>query len=263
MMQRERGMAAREISAMHFSGSTSDPIIEGATYGHRPASGDAHGVGDPEADTNWVKATARELGAALVGVCSCDDRLIRSKGEVAGLGGYARFPWVVVMAVTMDREAFRESPSPEIHSATTAGYARMKVLASSLADAIAGRGHESFATGNGEAGSVPLAVVAGLGRLGRSGLLLTQPHGACVRICKVFTAMPLLPDRAPDPVVSGCCADCDSCARACPGAAIETGTAPAGNYWAVDAERCRKVWTQLETRCAACITHCPRTWIVA
>ncbi len=42
---------------------------------------------------------------------------------------------------------------------------------------------------------------------------------------------------------------------------IETAAAPSGSYWAVDAERCRKVWTELETKCAACITHCPRTWV--
>jgi len=256
-------MAARETPASHCSGSTPDPAIEGAAYGHRPARGDAREIGDPEADTAWVKAIAHELGAYLVGVCPCDEELLRPKGEVAGLGGSARFPWVVVMVVTMDREGFRESPSSGIHAATREGYARMKVLASSLADAIAERGHESFAAGNGEAGSVPLAVVAGLGRLGRSGLLLTRSYGACVRICKVFTAMPLLADRPSDPVGDECCVDCDSCARACPAAAIETGVAPAGDYWKVDSERCRKGWTRLETRCAACITHCPRTWAAA
>ena len=256
-------MAARETPAIHFSGSTPDPVIEGAAYGHRPARGDAHGVDDPEANTDWIKATACELGADLVGICSCDDQMLRPKGEVAGLGGSARFPWVIVMAVTMDREAFRESPSPEIQAATRAGYARMKVLASSLADALAERGHESFAAGNGEAGSVPLALVAGLGQLGRNGLLLTRSYGACVRICKVFTAMPLSSDLPSDPVGAGCCVDCDRCARACPAAGIETGAEPAGSYWKVDAERCRKVWTELETRCAACITHCPRTWSVA
>lgn len=38
--------------------------------------------------------------------------------------------------------------------------------------------------------SIPLAIEAGLGELGRNGLLITKDFGPCVRLCKIFTTCP-------------------------------------------------------------------------
>ena len=46
--------------------------------------------------------------------------------------------------------------------------------------------------------TIPMAVDAGLGELGRNGLLLTEKYGPRVRLCKVFTDLPLEPDEPID-----------------------------------------------------------------
>jgi len=40
--------------------------------------------------------------------------------------------------------------------------------------------------------SIPLAIDAGLGELGRNGLLITAEYGYCIRLCKIFTNLPLI-----------------------------------------------------------------------
>ncbi len=69
--------------------------------------------------------------------------------------------------------------------------------------------------GNDTALSIPQAVDAGLGELGRNGLLITPDRGPCVRICKVFADMPLAPDRPVRFGVSEFCRSCARCADAC------------------------------------------------
>ena len=64
--------------------------------------------------------------------------------------------------------------------------------------------------GNDTALSIPLAIDAGLGELGRNGLLITPEYGACVRLCKVFTDLPLEADR---PVEFGLAEICQRCRR--------------------------------------------------
>ncbi len=247
-----------------FSGPTSNPIVGDATYGYRPALTQPLVRNDSEQNTFLLKALARELNADLVGVCANDDKLLRPNGEVAKRGGAQRFGWVVVIGVNMDREGFRTSPSDRIHEATREGYARMKVMASALADGLAARGWESFAAGNGEAWSVALAYRAGLGQLGRNGMLLASgvdgATGSCLRLCKVFTSLPLIPDQPAARICADVCRECTQCAQSCPAGAIEDGDSPAGKYWQIDGEKCRAKWSELETRCAACITHCPLTW---
>ena len=42
--------------------------------------------------------------------------------------------------------------------------------------------------------SIPIAIDAGLGELGRNGLLVTPKYGPRVRLAKILTNMPLVPD---------------------------------------------------------------------
>ena len=53
-----------------------------------------------------------------------------------------------------------------------------------------------------------MAVDAGLGELGRNGQLITRDFGSSVRISKVFTDLPLIPDRPVDLGVQRFCEQC-------------------------------------------------------
>lgn len=61
------------------------------------------------------------------------------------------------------------------------------------------------------------AVLAGLGFIGKNGLLITKEYGSKVRLATVLTDMPLEPQR---PRLSDGCGDCERCKSACPAGAI-------------------------------------------
>ena len=109
---------------------------------------------------------------------------------------------------------------------------------------------------------------AGLGQVGRNGLLITPELGPRVRICKVFTDLPLKPDNPVDFGVTEFCKVCKRCAQACEVDAISMETEPtwtpacdANNpgalKWYVDTTKCHNFWYDNGTECATCIAVCP------
>lgn len=109
-----------------------------------------------------------------------------------------------------------------------------------------------------------VATRAGLGWIGKSGLLITRRHGPRVRLASVFTTMPL---PVAVPIESSECGGCTCCVRACPASAIK------GTPWRtgvprealVDVQACRRtaerlLWTRTGHRdsvCGICIAVCP------
>ena len=61
------------------------------------------------------------------------------------------------------------------------------------------------------------AAICGLGRVGRSGSILTKEYGPLQRFSFIITNAPL---QADPEMAAGICDDCLACARACPGRAI-------------------------------------------
>jgi len=95
-----------------------------------------------------------------------------------------------------------------------------------LAEAIRMMGYNAIPCKNGTALSIPLAIDAGLGQLGRNGLLITPKYGPAVRIGKVLTDMPLVPDRPIDFGVTEFCQSCKKCAEHCPPGPSPSMTGP-------------------------------------
>jgi hypothetical protein len=238
-------------------------IVRGASspYGFAPAAKTAEpGLGDDRAaNSRLIKKKARELGADRVGICPLNREWLSVKHHL-DRHSPVEFTSVIVIAVNMDRDRFRKSPSPGIRTETRRGYRRMEKAAGGLASFLSGCGCNALSAGNGEALSVPQAVEAGMGRLGRNGMLLSDDAGACLRICKVFTDAPLEPDPRPETPAHDLCRVCVKCANACPADAIEDGDEPPDGVWHVDEGLCNPYWKQTSKECAACISSCPLTW---
>lgn len=143
----------------------------------------------------------------------------------------------------------------------------MSFLAGSLAEFIRALGYHAIPCGNDTALSIPLAIDAGLGQLGRHERLITPEFGPLVRLCKVFTDMPLKPDKPIDFGVTEFCEVCKKCARACPAGALSFGsrtfkgpsksTNPGALKWYSDPEKCLRHWAEIGTNCGICMSVCP------
>ncbi|MHC5057633.1 MAG: 4Fe-4S double cluster binding domain-containing protein [Planctomycetota bacterium] len=255
--------AARVVQE-RFAGAYSDgPLHEAGPDATR------HGFASPAEASAGVKAVARRTGAAFAGCARIDPLWLYSHHgggrEVALPKGVGH---VVVMAVAMDAAEVAKSPSAAASAETARGYSRMAAVAATVAEYLRRLGWRAISCGNDTALSIPLAVDAGLGVMGRSGLLLTRGHGACLRLCKVFTDLPLEPD-APEPEgAEAACGACGLCAEACPVGAISSDPEPSfgvlGDFnspgvlrWAVDADACHTYWRELGHDCSNCIAACP------
>ncbi len=173
----------------------------------------------------------------------------------------------VVMAVEMDYDAIRSSPTGVAAGATGLGYSKMAFVANLLATFVRGLGYRAIPAGNNLALSVPLAMAAGLGEWSRMGLLITEEFGPRVRLCKVFTDLPLEPDTYHAFGAVEFCKTCKKCATDCPSQAIPHGdTTPEGpnisnqsgvQKWYVNAEKCYAFWAKNRMDCTNCIRVCP------
>ncbi len=228
---------------------------------------------DPAEVTKKVKRAARFFGASLVGVCDLDQQWLYSyvsddrNREHLPLELPEGMHSAVVMAVEMDYDLMQTAPTGGAAAATGLGYSKMAFLAGLLARFIRNLGYRALPCGNDTALSIPIAVEAGLGELGRNGLLITEQFGPRVRLCKVFTDLPLVPDEPRFFGVEEFCRVCLKCADDCPSRAISFGdrttealnisTSPGVLKWPVNAEQCFKYWAANGLDCSTCIRVCP------
>jgi len=240
---------------------------------------------DPDKLTPLIKYAAKVYGACLVGITELDQRWVY-EGDVMHRfifdeveqpiergGGILVIPKsvnrAVVIAVEMNKELILQAPGARAAAATDLGYALMGFVSISLAECIRGLGYNAIPCMNDTALSIPLAISAGLGQLGRHGMLITPDYGPCLRLAKVLTDMPLNTDKPVDFGVTEFCNQCLVCAKACPANAITFGDRTMKGYnennnpgvkkWYIQAEKCLKFWIDNGSPCAVCVAVCPYT----
>lgn len=228
---------------------------------------------DPEKMTRDVKNVARYFGADLVGVCELDRRWIYSHSynrytkEYKPLEIPEEYKYAIAMAFEMDYDLIKYAPSHIANGATGMGYSKMAFTTGLLARFIRVLGYKAIPCGNDTATSVPVAMQAGLGELGRHGLLITREYGPRVRLSKIFTNLPLVPDQPIEFGVTEFCSKCKKCADSCPGQAIIHGeritephnvsNASGQLKWPINAEKCLSFWGVNKSTCIVCIRVCP------
>jgi ferredoxin len=142
-------------------------------------------------------------------------------------------------------------------------YVRAAQIALQLGTLIRSLGYPARAhiDGNYRVIAPLVARDAGLGEIGRMGLLITPRLGPRVRLGVVTTGLPLIPDRRRDDTsVIGFCRICEKCADTCPGRAIPHGDRSeidGALRWRIDSDRCFRYWNAIGTDCGRCMTVCP------
>jgi epoxyqueuosine reductase len=229
-------------------------------------------IPDPAWMSERIKEVARFYGADLVGITKIDPRWVYSHSFERATGKYAElnisYKYAVVMGIEMDWKHINESPGPEASAATALAYSQMAELAGSLAKYIRMLGYPAIPCGNDTTQSIPLAIDAGLGELGRNGLMISPEYGPRQRLCKVLTDLPLIPDKPIDFGMRSFCETCHACAAACPAEAIqwEQRTREQTSIsnrkgilrWPVDVARCYLFWQENGgIDCSNCVAACP------
>jgi epoxyqueuosine reductase len=228
-------------------------------------------VSDPAWMSERIKEAARFYGANLVGITEINQRWVYSNYFERATGKHAKleipYKFAVVMGIEMDWKHINESPGPEASAATALAYSQMAELSASLAKYIRMLGYPAVPCGNDSAQSIPLAIDAGLGELGRNGLMISPEYGPRQRLCKVLTDLPLIPDQPIDFGMRSFCETCHACAAACPAEAIQweqrtTERTSISNRkgilrWPVDVARCYLFWQENGVDCSNCVAACP------
>jgi reductive dehalogenase len=169
----------------------------------------------------------------------------------------------IAFTVEMDYEMTGAAPYPPITMESGRQYVECARVAVQLAAAIRELGYPARAhiDGNYRVIAPLVARDAGLGEIGRMGLLMTPKLGPRVRVGVVTTDLPLIPDPyQPDLSTLDFCEICEKCAENCPSQSIPYGSREISNgvlRWTIDPESCYHYWTIVGTDCGRCMAVCP------
>lgn len=222
---------------------------------------------DPREATERIKRLARYYGARDVGVTELRPYHVYTHvGRGSGIWGEPielDHAWAVAFTVEMDHRVMQHAPEAPVVAESARQYVESARVALQVASAIRRLGYPARAhiDGNYRVIAPLVALDAGLGEIGRMGLLMTPRLGPRVRLGVVTTDLPLVADPpGDDPSVIDFCAVCRKCAENCPSGSIPLGDREPiddGLRWAIDADSCFRYWNAVGTDCGRCMAVCP------
>lgn len=216
--------------------------------------------------SSYIKSWAHKLGAKDCGITLLKPYHLYSIGgraerrNIPVLNGHA---FAIAFTVEMSKEMVNSAPSGSIVMESAQQYLESGIIAIQVAAFIRNLGYEARAhiDGNYQVVCPLVARDAGLGEIGRMGLLMTPKLGPRVRISVVTTNLPLVTDLAVcDSSIIDFCEKCKKCADSCPGQAISSEPRKeidGALRWQINQESCFTLWCKLGTDCGRCISVCP------
>ena len=198
-----------------------------------------------------------------------------SKSLGIGAIGYARLPLhlvfrdravlydnVIVLLKEMDKNKIAKAPSVATFKMVFETYDSLGKTVNILSEYLRELGYG--AQGGHPLGGLvlypPLATAAGLGWMGRHGLLITPQFGPRQRIGAIFISADNLPvkDSNPHSWVGDFCDKCGRCIRTCPSSAIREQPLihESGRRTHIIREKCLPVFVTKQG-CTICVKKCP------
>lgn len=218
-------------------------------------------------NTRLIKNIIKYLGSDLCGICSLDQVYVYShvgRGpEIYGKEIELDHRFAIVFAVEMDLAMVSSAPRAPVIVETAKKYVEAAKISIIAADFIRRLGYAArahIAGSNYQCMLPPLGWEAGLGELGRLGILITTRYGPRARLGLITTDLPLIPDEKKISGIQNFCEKCQKCARNCPAQAIPYGHKKEENgslRWILNREECYRYWRKAGTDCAVCIYVCP------
>jgi reductive dehalogenase len=221
----------------------------------------------PALMSTYVKALARYYGAHTVGIAELKDYHVyshvgRGSGEY-GAPITLEHRYAIAFSVEMDHGMVGTAPAAPTVLESARQYVEAAKIALQLSNLMRWLGYPARAhiDGNYRVIAPLVARDAGLGEIGRMGLLMTPTLGPRVRLGVVTTDLPLIPDRRDDDTsVLDFCRVCKKCAAVCPVRAIpgdDRQDIDGVLRWRINSELCFRYWCVTGTDCGRCIALCP------
>jgi len=221
----------------------------------------------PRENTSNIKNMLSYLGADICGVCKLDQDFVYShvgRGpEPYGSEIDQNHIYAVVFAIEMDQKMIDAAPHSPVIIETAKKYVEAAKISIIAAQQIRKMGYSArahIAGSNYQAMLPPLGWKAGLGELGRFGMLITWKYGARIRLGMLTTDLPLFSDQPLACGIQDFCKSCKKCAENCPSQAIPYKEKTEENgvlKWVLNRENCYRYWRKVGTDCAVCISVCP------
>ena len=217
--------------------------------------------------TTYLKGLAGYYGALEVGITELMPYHVYSHiGRGPGAYGepiVLEHEYAIAFTVEMDYEMVGANPTAPGTMESARQYVEAGRVAVQLAAAIRLMGYEARAhiDGNYRVIAPLVARDAGLGEIGRMGLLMTPRQGPRVRLGVVTTMLELIPDeRHSSEAVIDFCTICKKCAENCPSKSIPSEARQDMDgvlRWRINPDTCFSYWNVIGTDCGICMTVCP------
>jgi ferredoxin len=260
--------ASRRANPLAFASAIASFSLIGAVREEvdgpvRPAQGER----SAEQMTPYIKGLARYYGAYTVGITGLQSYHVyshigRGSGEY-GAPISLDHRYAIAFTVEMDHAIMGAAPDAPVVMESARQYVAAAKVALQLGHVIRTLGYEARAhiDGNYRVIAPLVARDAGLGEIGRMGLLMTPELGPRVRLGVVTTDLPLVPDRRDDDTSAiDFCRVCVKCAEACPSKSIPWGDREeidGALRWRIDSDSCFHYWNTVGTDCGRCMSVCP------
>ncbi len=216
--------------------------------------------------TTFIKNWTKKLGAVDTGICTLKPHHFysyRGRGNAYGNKVENKHKYAIAFTVEMEKDFTSTGPGAPVVMESAQQYMNSGSIAVQLAQCIRNLGYEARAhiDGNYEVVCPVVARDAGIGEIGRMGLLMTPRLGPRVRLAIVTTNLPLITnDRNANPTVHDFCEICKKCAEVCPSNAISSEPKKEINgikRWQISQEKCFSYWCTSGTDCGRCMSTCP------
>jgi reductive dehalogenase len=221
----------------------------------------------PYDNTRHIRNILNYFGSDTCGISELDQSYVYShvgRGpERYGSEIKLLYKYAIVFALPMDLRMIAASPKLPVYVETERKYLEVGKIALILSDFIRRMGYQARAHISGsnyQAILPPLGWKAGIGEIGRMGILITEKYGPRVRLGLVTTNMPLSSSSPRIFGVQDFCQKCQKCAANCPAQAIPYDDKTEENgalKWTINREGCYQFWRKAGTDCAMCIYVCP------
>ncbi|KPU62844.1 [Fe-S]-binding protein [Thermococcus sp. EP1] len=172
------------------------------------------------------------------------------------------FKNAIVLIMDMDKEKINKAPGITAGKEVWRTYAELSKAVYKLAEFIRKHGYNAQPDPpiGGSTNFVLLAQKAGLGYIGKHGLLISEKNGPSQRIAAIYTDLELpFTDSNVDKYswIPEFCKVCNRCVFACPAKAIhlEPKILPNGRRKYIDYEKCAVVFSRT-LGCGVCIKEC-------